>query len=92
MLPGRNAGNTNTVTGFVPLCNGLDLYVESTAGDIPQLSQNDVDRAIRDQQTSWKIRQHEVNAGCDPQGVERPPVEDKMKIIRYITTAMTGGR
>jgi hypothetical protein len=86
VVVGRN-GNTNTVGRIRSSLQWSWDYVESTAGDIPLIIKNDVvDRAIRDQQTSWKIRQHEVNAGCDPhKGLkDLMPVEDKMKIIRYI--------
>jgi hypothetical protein len=62
-------------------------WVEETPEDIHLVIQNAVvERAKRDQNASWKIREHQVNAGSDPhKGLkDLIPVEDRLKILRHI--------
>jgi hypothetical protein len=80
-------GNQNTVGRIVSSLQWVWDYVEETREDDHLKILNPVvARALRDQQTDWKVRQHQVNAGSDPfKGLkDLMPVDDRLKIMRHI--------
>ena len=80
-------GNKNTVSRIGSSLQWCWNFVEETPEDIHLVIQNAVaQRAKRDQNTSWKIREHQVNAGGDPrEGLkDLIPVEDRLKILRHV--------
>jgi hypothetical protein len=80
-------GNTNTVGR---ICSSLQWcwdMIEELPDDVHLVIKNAiVDRAKRDQNASWKVRQHVVNAGtCPHKGLkDLMSVEDRLKIMRHI--------
>jgi hypothetical protein len=80
-------GNKNTVSRIGSSLQWCWDCVEETADDVHLVIKNAVvERSTRDQQASWKIREHQVNAGSDPhKGLkDLIPVEDRLKILRHI--------
>jgi hypothetical protein len=80
-------GNKNTVGRYGSSLQWCWDWVEETPEDVHLVVKNVVvERATRDQQASWKIREHQVNAGSDPhKGLkDLMSVEDRLKIMTYI--------